>query len=784
MGSPVYHFEDFYLNPLARELIRDGQPIALAASAFDCLVYLVEHRERPVGRDELISTVWGKTSVSENLLAQTMVRLRRALGDASNEQRCIKTVARVGYRWMLDTVVVTDTFDATEQVATQNKSIPTGTDAASAHVSPLPRRLQYSLWAVALCVLAIAVTYGWWRENHHRALPFNHGAAAVLPAEVDAPEDWKWLHFGLMDLIAGDLRKAKIPVESSQSVLGMLNQGNTNGTSQLASFEWVVHSHVVLVDNVWQVHLAATSPNGSTWQAESSSDNVLKAVHSANYLLLAQIGAASPGHPPSVDEGEEYLMHIQAAEYADSIDTERELIDGAPADLRKMPEFEYMKAKFYCNQGQFEPCKQGLADLLQRLSVDTQPVLRGKVLAHQWYVYFREHKYPEGEAALSEAIQIFKKQNDPGDLAFAYAQKAELENMDGTFDKAETDFGLARVNYALAGDTAAAIGIDESLAALSMQRGRFNQALPIVQGAYAQYERAGMRQFLPGLLQDMIVSQRMLLQYADELAVTDRYWPFEKKHWDIKEDLARHVLTFERAHALADNGRTTEASTLLEKLLAEIKLDPRGEPGLQGNVEAFMAQLALQRGDLQTSRALISRTLAEGMLDWDNDKRDQAYALLTNVIILQRAGKPEDLRHAVADMQAWAASPAEDNDWIAILLLRAKAAKAWNEGQRSQALDLLKLAMDKANTLGAPELIVDIGQVYAQALLITGKVNDASAVSGLLSSWTQLDWRAAWAQACVYHALGQSLSWEQYRQKARELAGDRLLPADASVFLY
>jgi Flp pilus assembly protein TadD len=83
-----------------------------------------------------------------------------------------------------------------------------------------------------------------------------------------------------------------------------------------------------------------------------------------------------------------------------------------------------------------------------------------------------------------------------------------------------------------------------------------------------------------------------------------------------------------------------------------------------------------------------------------------------------------------------------------------------------------------------PELIVDVGQAYTQSLLAADKVEEAVAVSGELSTWAQLDWRAAWAQACAYRALGQVASWERYRQTARELAGDRVLPADASVVMY
>ncbi|WP_203546743.1 winged helix-turn-helix domain-containing protein [Dyella caseinilytica] len=764
-------------------MTRDGVPVTLAVSAFDCLVYLVEHRERPVGKDELISAVWGRADVSENLLAQTIVRLRRALGDGGDEQRCIKTMSRVGYRWVADTTIVSNaTNDTAEQASVRIEGAQTKAGAVAAMRRPWLRR---ALWIAPLLILAAALGYWRWQTDHRKPIFFSQGTSIVLPADVDAPEDWKWLQLGLMDLIAGDLRQARVPVESSQAVLDLLNQTNATDSSRFASFALVIHPHVTLADNLWRVHLDANSPDGRTWQAESSSDNVLNATRSANDLLLAQMGITTePGKPAASDAKEEYLMRIDAASYAGSADAVRELLDKAPPDLRETPEFGYAKAVFHCNQGEYEACKLGLADLLQRLPADKYPVLRGRTLAQQWYIYFREHKYAEGEAVLSEAVQLLQKQKDTGYLAFAYAQLAELEILDGKFDQAASDFGLARVNYTLAGDTAGAYGVDESLAYLSMQRGQFAQALPIIQRAYEQYQRMGMRQFLPDLLQDMVTSRRMLLQYTDELAVTDRYWPFEQKHWEVPENVMRHLLVFERAHALADNGRTTEGSKLLEQLLEEIKLDPKGEPGLQGCVETLLAKLALQRGDIPVSLDWISKTLSGKLLEWDSDKHDYADAWLTNVIVTQRTGTPEDVKRAVAAMQTWVATLSGDDDWIAILLLRAQAAGAWSQGQRDQALSQLKLAMNKADKLGVPELMVDVGQVYAQALVTVGKVDDAAAVSGQLSAWSQLDWRAAWTQACVYRALGQTSSWEQYRQKARELAGDRVLPEDASVWMY
>lgn len=785
MGKRVYYFGDFRLDPLARELTRNGEAISVSSNAFNCLVYLVEHRERAVGKDELVSAVWGRVDVSDNLLAQTIVRLRRALGDAGAEQRCIRTIPRVGYRWMLETVLANPDGAAAKPAATQDPRVAERPSAAPAHTLPLSPWLRRSTGLALLLVLAAAV--GLWRRSthEHRPVPFNQGTAIVLPADVNAPDDWKWLRLGLMDLCSNDLRAAQVPVESSQTVLELLEQTEMQGPRRFAAFALVIRPRVTLTDNVWRVHLDATNVQGHTWQAEASSDNVLKAARLANDLLLPQIGFSTRhGRPATGDGREEYLMRIQAAEDAGAIDAERELIDKAPPDVRQMPEFELAKALFHCGLGEYQPCKQGLADLLQRLPAKQQPTLRGRVLAQQYYVYYREHKYAEGVVALTEAVQLLQKQKNTAYLAFAYAQRGELEELQDKFDQAQSDFGLARVNYALAGHTAGALSMDESMADLAMRRGQYAQALPVIERAYETYQRMGLRRFLAYPLEDRVVSQRMLLQYRDELASTDRYWPLEQKHLAFTEQVARHILVYERAYALADNGRTVEASSLLEQLLTEIEADPNGEPGLQDTVYVLLAKLALERNDIQAAQAWMAKALVPELLKKGNDARDYANALLTQVMVTQRAGKPKELTDAVAAMHAWVNGLQQQDETISIMLLRAQAVEAWSEGRREHALDQLQLAMSKADAYGVPEFTVDVGQAYAQALLSAGRVEEAASIGGKLSPWSQSDWRAAWIQACVYRALGQMAYAEHYRNKARELAGDRGLPEDASAFVY
>lgn len=63
MNRTLFRFADFQLDPAARELRQDGRRVALPPKSLECLIYLIEQRDRAVGRDELISAVWGRVDV-------------------------------------------------------------------------------------------------------------------------------------------------------------------------------------------------------------------------------------------------------------------------------------------------------------------------------------------------------------------------------------------------------------------------------------------------------------------------------------------------------------------------------------------------------------------------------------------------------------------------------------------------------------------------------------------------------------------------------------------------
>jgi TolB-like protein len=81
-------------SPTERRLLVDGEPAEVGARAFDLLSTLIKHRDRVVGKDELLRRVWQGVVVEENNLTVQVAALRKVVG-----AKAIATVPGRGYRW-------------------------------------------------------------------------------------------------------------------------------------------------------------------------------------------------------------------------------------------------------------------------------------------------------------------------------------------------------------------------------------------------------------------------------------------------------------------------------------------------------------------------------------------------------------------------------------------------------------------------------------------------------------------------------------------------------------
>jgi DNA-binding winged helix-turn-helix (wHTH) protein len=285
-----YAFNDFELDTAGRELRENGIPVELAASAFDCLVYLIANRDRAIGRDELISAVWGCVGTSDTTLAHTLVRLRRLLGDAGSEQHTIRTIPRVGYRWVAPVREYAVRGDANAR--------PTREPAGAAAEPPCavtidirtPRRARShrmiaaaAVAALALCTLLLPLS------QRAAETPAAAPGSIVLPATTAAlPAEWSWLRFALADLIATRLSRGEFAAISSERVDA--RSGHPDAASLADTLQ--IQPEVTRVDGRWQVRLQARDRNGREFVGEGHGTDAMEAARRATDAFLDTMGYA------------------------------------------------------------------------------------------------------------------------------------------------------------------------------------------------------------------------------------------------------------------------------------------------------------------------------------------------------------------------------------------------------------------------------------------------------------------------------------------------------------
>lgn len=169
---------------------RDGRPVELEPKAFDVLRTLLEHRERLVTKDELLSAVWPDTFVTPNVLTRAIAHLRKALGDDAQEARYIETVMKRGYRFIGEVTTdgpqtERDPRGARETLAYTAAPTPTPQPSRTADVQPEPPRSARPrraslVWAAGLLVAAAAGGAAWFaRPTASVSLPAGHAAPSA-----------------------------------------------------------------------------------------------------------------------------------------------------------------------------------------------------------------------------------------------------------------------------------------------------------------------------------------------------------------------------------------------------------------------------------------------------------------------------------------------------------------------------------------------------------------------------------------------------------------------------
>jgi tetratricopeptide (TPR) repeat protein/DNA-binding winged helix-turn-helix (wHTH) protein len=214
-GRPIYRFEDIEVDASRGCLKRQGREEHLRQQSFHLLLYLLEHRETVVGKEELIEQFWQGAAVTDNTIVQCIKEIRKALGDHPREPRFIRTIHRIGYRFIAPVEEERATIAETpSKIEFYSTPVPERATFFANTLRWLQRAKSNRILPVAAIVAVIAFA-GWMMMRGHAGpvhvdvmLPHVDGrkALAVMYFEnQSARPDLHWLSEGLADMFISDL---------------------------------------------------------------------------------------------------------------------------------------------------------------------------------------------------------------------------------------------------------------------------------------------------------------------------------------------------------------------------------------------------------------------------------------------------------------------------------------------------------------------------------------------------------------------------------------------------
>lgn len=787
-----YRFRDFQLDPAARELRRGDEVVAMPASAFDCLLYLLENRQRAVGKDELIAAVWGRSDASDALLAQTLTRVRRAVGDAGNAQHTIQTVPRFGYRWVaeVDEGAVAD-VSGTPNIHL-DASPPTLINGSEIEVPTLPARTSppaarnQNRWLAGgiLVVLAIGfaivaalsphspqdVAQPTTRAPEKSSASNEISQALVFPAEVNAGEEWAWLRLGLMDLVANRLRRGELATAVSETVVGLLDGDKSAGPVAYDDPRFAAAATLRIVPRAsfdgerWQVRLD-TLGGDSRISIEANAADILSAGREASDRLLLALGHVPPADVRSAPAAlDELLQRTRAAMLANQFGLAKRLIANAPVALRTHPEVALREANVELRAGDYRGAAAHLQNLLDSASGDEWRHLRGRALITLAAIHIRRNEADSAEEAYAEAIDLLADSSDANARGLAWHGRGLVALVRGDTDAAASDLGLARTEMVRSGSALGVAQIDMNLALLQTMRHRPATALSALQAVEQRLQRIGAREELIHTYASEAENQIELLDYVAALTNSERFWPPEAYSANVR---TAWRLAMIRARALLGVGRLDEARTLVARIRSEA--DPGQDEVAMKHAELIAAELALFDRDFpEAERRATSAASPILRTGEDMNWYVRAWALKVQTLRLNR--RADEAAKEASALEAWARG--RGDDWMLAIADAARAEQLSVDGRSDEALRLYAQALGIMERSGTPFDIVSIAEPYLLGLIERDRLADAQAVNGQISAWAEQDLRAARVQVRIYHALKDPLAAAEADVVVARLSGD------------
>ena len=539
-----FQLGDVTFEPETRELLTPDGRVELKPKNSEVLHYLILHRDRVIGREELFDELWQGSIVSDHSLTKVITELRQTLGDSARNSTYIRTLHKKGYKWVFEPTslckkkpkpmpvlenvnhweegsgpepgnphVLPDsgpagTFPEPASSAANDAHHSTETYAPQTHLAKPPFKSSFLFKVALVSILALTLlSPHFLTRDAQNTDPISQESTsapiALLPfTNHTGDEERHWVESGLRDMVArvlNDIPRVELaPVSDLKKAIGDWD-GFMNGSPTpkdleslhlVVDYSWLISTEVRFEADAYELEFHMFSPSGEEMVHSVTSPTLTGVTELMAYAIAGKTGFKI-GNPGSAFSGDNFISETYAkgTQYFEEDDI-RKAVNHFQVCLDNDPNQAWARFQMArCQRflGEWEQSRELFSQVVEQARLDRNPRMEADASRYLGLLAVEQGSWDNAITWTERALELYRNLDHLQGMivirnqgAIIYARKGEPEKAVNLLNESLTQLPLLGNRFVEA-QTLIKLGTVRSMQGRMREaEEEFNRALAIV----------------------------------------------------------------------------------------------------------------------------------------------------------------------------------------------------------------------------------------------------------------------------------------------------------------